>query len=79
MESQRILERLKPETFEPFVLVTREGSRYEIRDRTLLKVMKDGTMHVLFPTEQQDAHFEGWTTLSCEDVASIEPVQRAAS
>jgi hypothetical protein len=79
MDRQQMARQLKAETFEPFALVTREGHRYEIRDRTLLKLLADGRMHVLFPTTDDAAHFDGWTTVKCHDVVSLEPLRKAAS
>jgi len=77
MNSKEIAKHLYPDNFQPFALVTKAGERYEIYQRTMLKVMTNGTMHVHFPSDREDAHISGYRTLNCSQVQSIEPLQAA--
>jgi hypothetical protein len=76
MNPKEIVDCLHPDRFEPFVIVTSSGERYEVRHSELARVMANGTIYVFEPSTRDDAQYESVVRIGHDHIASIEPLKK---
>jgi len=79
MNAKEIVIKVKAEPFEPFLVVTSAGDRYEVRHPENLQVVKSGTLYIFSPTDDDEAMVESPVIVGLHQVASLEPSPNTAA
>ena len=79
MNAKEIVKKLKSQPFEPFRVVTSAGDRYEVRHPENLIVVRNGSLYIFEPVEEDDSTFESPVIVGLQQVASIEPSPNTAA
>lgn len=79
MNAKEILKKLKAQPFEPFMIVTSAGDRYEVRHPENLKVVPGGTLYVFAPIEDESYNADSPTLVGLHQVSSVEPSPNTAA
>lgn len=79
MNAKEIVKKIKSEPFEPFVVITSAGDRYEVRHPENVRVVTGGTLYVFRPIESEDAMVESPVLVGLHQVSSIEPLPNTAA
>ncbi|MGB0768677.1 MAG: hypothetical protein ACPGYV_13330 [Phycisphaeraceae bacterium] len=78
MNAKKIAKKAKTEPFEPFLVVTSAGDRYEVRHPENLQVVNNGTLYIFSPSGDE-LTVESPVIVGLNQVASIEPSPNTAA
>jgi hypothetical protein len=79
MNQQQFLEKLKAEPFEPFVVVTNSGDRYEVRHPEFAKVAPRH-VYVFRPSDSDSPHrVQGAYIIGLRNISALEPMPNEAA
>ena len=79
MNASEIKDQLEAEPFEPFIVVTSSGDRYEVRHREFALLARRGHLYVFRPVEDSDAQVDKPTIISLLHIVAIEPAPERAA
>lgn len=78
MNAKEIVKKVKVEPFEPLLVITSAGDRYEVRHPENLQVVRNGTLYIFSPSEDE-LTVESPVIVGLHQVASIEPSPNTAA
>ena len=79
MNVKEIVKKLKTQPFEPFRVVTSAGDRYEVKHPENLIVVRNGSLYIFKPVEDDESTFESPVIVGLYQVASLEPTPNTAA
>lgn len=73
MNVKEIVKKLKSQPFEPFLVVTSAGDRYEVKHPENLQVVRSGTLYIFSPVDDEELTVESPVIVGLHQVTSLEP------
>ncbi|MEM9881610.1 MAG: hypothetical protein AAF800_01680 [Planctomycetota bacterium] len=79
MSAKEVLRQLTAQPFQPFVVVTSDRSRHEIRHPENARVIEGGLLFIFRPSNDPEAQSELPITLSLLHVTTLDPLRESAA